>query len=148
MSNTPTIQVFGEPVEILVTSRSTHYTCCVGIQTSQPGDGPPPHKHERNEETFIVLEGAFDFFNGQDWTPFKPGEVRFSPRGKHHGSRNAGTTAGKRMFITNAGGLDGYFALIPPLELPRDFDRLTEISKHYGSVFLPMPSENQQDGKG
>ena len=59
MSNTPTIQVFGEPVEILVTSRSTHYTCCVGIQTSQPGDGPPPHKHERNEETFIVLEGAF-----------------------------------------------------------------------------------------
>ena len=44
--------------------------------------------------------------------------------------------------------LDEYFALISPLELPRDFDRLTEISKHYGYVFLPPPSEDQQGGGG
>ena len=142
MSENPVIHVFGEPIEILVTSRSTHYTCCVGIQTSPPGGGPPPHKHEREEETFMVLEGDFEFFNGQDWTSFKVGEVRCSLRGQHHGFRNTGTTAGRMMFVTNAGGLDEYFALISPLELPRDFGRLTEISRHCGYVFLPLPSEN------
>lgn len=142
MNDKQIIHVFGEPIEILVTSRSTNYTCCVGVQTSPPGGGPPPHKHEREEETFIVLEGTFDFFDGQEWTPFRPGEVRFSLRGNYHGFRNTGTTPGKLMFVTNAGGLDEYFALISPLELPRDFERLMEISKHYGYVFLPPQSEN------
>ena len=147
MNDNPIIDVFGELIEILVTSRSTNYTCCVGVQTSPPGGGPPPHKHEREEETFVVLEGDFEFFDGQDWTPFKLGEVRCSLRGHYHGFRNTGTTAGRLMFVTNAGGLDEYFTLISPLELPRDFDHLTEISKHYGYVFLPLPSENQQ-GRG
>ena len=50
------------------------------------------------------------------------------------------------MFVTNADGLDAYFASISPLGLPRDFDRLTEISKHYGYVFLPLPLDQQREG--
>lgn len=139
MSNNPIIHVFGEPIEILVTSRSTNYTCCAGVQTCLPGGGPPPHKHEREEETFIVIEGEFELFTGQGWTPFALGEAKCSLRGEYHGFRNVGTTVGKMMFVTNAGGLDEYFASISALELPRDSDRLTEISKQYGYVFLPRP---------
>lgn len=140
MSSNRIIYVFGEPIEIVVTSRSTNYTCCAGVQTCPPGGGPPPHKHEREEETFIVLEGAFDFFDGENWTAFKPGEVKCSLRGNYHGFRNSGTTVGRIMFVTNAGGLDEYFAAISTLELPQDLEQLTVISRHYGYVFLP-PSD-------
>lgn len=132
----PTIFVFGEPIEILITSKSTNYTCCAGVQTSPPGGGPPPHKHEREEETFMVMEGEYEFFDGNDWSAFHEGELRWSPRGSYHGFRNCGTKAGKMMFITNGGGLDEYFEVISPLILPRDMDRLTEVSKYYGYVFL------------
>jgi uncharacterized cupin superfamily protein len=133
----PVISVLGESVEIFVSSKSTNYNFCVGVQTSPPGGGPPPHKHEREDETFTVLEGQYELFDGNGWIPFPKGEIRCSLRGNFHGFRNCGTTHGKMMFITNAGALDEYFEIISPLVLPKDIDRLTEVSKHYGLIFLP-----------
>jgi hypothetical protein len=36
-----------------------------------------------------------------------------------------------KVSSSRAGGLDEYLALNSQLELPRDAERLTEISKHY-----------------
>ena len=144
MAEHKVISVFGEAIEIVVSSKSTNYQCCVGIQTSPPGGGPPPHMHEREEETFMVLEGEYEFFDNGKWVAFRRGETRCSLRGTMHAFRNSGSMPGKMMFITNAGGLDEYFAEISPLILPKDMDRLTEISKHFGYVFMapnPPPSE-------
>jgi len=138
MNQNSVITVFGEPIEILVPSAYTNYTGCVAVQTSLPGGGPPPHKHEREEETFVVLEGEYEFFDGQEWAPFKQGEVRYSLRGHYHAFRNTGAFPGRMLFTTNAGGLDEYFALISPLVMPEDQDRLVEISKHFGYVFLGL----------
>lgn len=136
----PVYSVFGEEVEVLVSSASTNYTCCVGVQTSPAGGGPPPHKHEREEELFKVLQGQYEFFDGDRWVPFSDGEVKCSKRGTFHAFRNSGTSIGKLMFTTNAGGLDEYFAEISSLALPQDLDRLIEISKHYGYHFMaPEP---------
>ena len=129
--------VLGESVEVLVSSASTNHTCCVGVQTSPPGGGPPPHKHDREEEIFQVLEGQYEFFDGDHWGPFSEGEVKFSKRGTFHAFRNSGTSTGRLMFTTNAGGLDEFFAEISPLALPEDLDRMTEISKHHGYHFMP-----------
>ncbi|WP_446742565.1 cupin domain-containing protein [Silvibacterium acidisoli] len=133
------IHVFGEPIEILVSSTDSNYTMCVAMQTSPPGGGPPPHKHDREEETFIVLEGEFEFFDRDKWVPFKKGDTRFSLRGTYHGFRNVGSTPGKMLFVTNGGGLDEYFALISRLRLPDDMARLIEISDNFGYHYLPAP---------
>ncbi len=87
----------------------------------------------------MVLEGDYEFFDGENWFPFRQGEVKCSLRGHYHAFRNNGSTMGRMMFYTNAGGLDEYFALISPLNLPKDMDRLMKISSHYGYVFLPAP---------
>ena len=142
MNNNPVFNIFGEPVEILVTSKATNYSFCTGVQTSPPGGGPPPHKHEREEEIFMVLEGDFEFFDGHEWSRFMKDEVKYSMRGNFHGFRNCGKTTGKLFFITTPGGLDEYFETISPLTLPEDMERLTEISKHYGYEFMaPEPSK-------
>ena len=132
------IQVFGEAVEIVVPSTLSNYTVCVGIQTSPAGGGPPPHRHMREEEVFIVLEGSYEFFDGETWSPMKSGEVRCSLRGKYHGFRNVGDTVGRLLFVTNGGGLDEYFKEISPLRVPIDMERLNEISHFYNYEFAAV----------
>ena len=92
---------------------------------------------------FIVLEGDYELFDGTQWKPLKRGDVGYSLRGNYHAFRNAGTTIGRLMFITNSGGLDEYFLAISLLTLPQDTERLAEISKHYGYVFKQPETEPQ-----
>jgi mannose-6-phosphate isomerase-like protein (cupin superfamily) len=95
------IPVFGEQIEILVSSEDSNYSLCTAVQTSPPG-GPPP-RHLREEETFMVLEGEYEFFDGRSWTPMKPNEIRCSIRGHYHAFRNIGkTTAGFFLQQTEA----------------------------------------------
>ena len=144
MTNNPIVSVLGELVEILVTSKATNYAFCTGVQTSPPGGGPPPHKHIKEEELFMVLEGDFEFFDGHEWSRFAKDEVKYSMRGNFHGFRNCGTTTGRLLFTVIPGGLDEYFETISTLTLPQDLDRLTEITKHYGYEFMaPSPPKQQ-----
>jgi quercetin dioxygenase-like cupin family protein len=136
MKDGTVVRVFGEKIEIIASSQSTNYTFVIGVQTSPPGGGPPPHRHLGEDELFNVIEGEFEFFDGTSWKPFHRGEIRYSLRGSYHGFRNVGQTTGVMMFTTNGGGLDDYFAEIAPLQLPRDMDRLQEISRFYRYEYL------------
>ena len=140
MKNGTVIRVFGEPIEIMASSTSTNYAFVIGVQTSPPGGGPPPHRHLGEDEIFTVIEGEFEFFEGESWTAFRRGEVRYSLRGSYHGFRNVGSTNGTMMFTTNGGGLDEYFAAISSFELPKDMARLQEISRSYRYEYLPPKS--------
>lgn len=137
MQNGTVISVFGEPVEIILSSECSKYTAVAAIQTTPPGGGPPPHRHLGEEEIFTVLEGTFEFFKDGNWEPIHVGEVRTSLRGNFHAFRNSGSKTGRMMFITNGGGLDEYFHAISHLALPQDHDELLEISRHYRYEFLP-----------
>lgn len=125
------------PIELIASSSSTNYAFVVGLQTSPPGGGPPPHRHLGEDEIFTVLEGEYAFFNGVSWAPFNPGEIKYSLRGSYHGFRNVGQLPGKMMFTTNGGGLDEYFIEISTLRLPDDKERLQEISRFYRYEYLP-----------
>ena len=131
------IPIFGEQIQIVVTSTDSNHLLVVAVQTSPPGGGPPPHRHLREEEVFTVLRGEYEFFNGVEWLPLKEGETALSPRGHYHAFRNVGQTEGKMMFHTNGGGLDEYFKLISPLRLPGDMQRMKEINDHFGYEYLP-----------
>ena len=99
--------------------------------------GGPPHRHLGEDEVFTVIDGKFEFFDGESWMPFHRGEVKYSVRGSYHGFRNVGQSVGKMMFTTNGGGLDEYFAEISSLRLPDDMERLQEISRFYRYEYVP-----------
>jgi mannose-6-phosphate isomerase-like protein (cupin superfamily) len=136
VKNATIIPVFGEAIEIVASGASTNYTFVIGVQTSPPGGGPPPHRHLGEDETFTVIDGHYEFFDGTAWTPFRRGEARYSLRGNYHGFRNTGNTDGRLVFMTNGGGLDDYFAEISTLRLPEDMERLNEISRFYRYEYL------------
>jgi quercetin dioxygenase-like cupin family protein len=131
-----TFKVFGETVEILVTSASTNNSFCMLVQTSPPGGGPPPHSHSLEDEIFTVVEGDFEIFDGKQWTRLAPGEHAHALRNQPHTFRNCGKTPGKMHCVAIDGHLDEYLEAISPLEIPKDMPRLLEISKEYGIAFL------------
>lgn len=124
-------------MEIMVSSKSSNYTCCVVVETTPPGAGPPPHRHLREEEIFTVLEGAYEFYRDGTWSSMEAGVSVVSIRGTYHAFRNVGSSPGRMMFTTNGGGIDEYFRAISTLRLPEDIEKLDEISRHYGYEFLP-----------
>ena len=130
------IPIFGEQIEVLVSSTDSNNTVVVAMQTSPPGGGPPPHRHLREEEVFTIVKGRYEIFNGVDWLLLNEGETALSPRGHYHAFRNIGDTEGKVIFYTNGGGLDEYFKLISSLKLPDDMQQFKEISEHFGYEYL------------
>lgn len=124
-------------IEVIISSRSSNYTCCVFVETTPPGGGPPPHKHLKEEEIFTVLEGEYEHYKDGIWTPMVVGRPLISIRNTYHAFRNVGQAPGRMMLTTNGGGIDDYFRAISELKVPQDIDRLTEISNHFGYFYLP-----------
>jgi mannose-6-phosphate isomerase-like protein (cupin superfamily) len=131
-----TFPVFGDPVDVLVTSEMTDGLFAILVQTCAPGGGPPPHVHQREDEIFQVIEGDFALLQDNAWKPVAPGQIVVGVRGAVHTFRNLGSTVGKIMVIASPGGLDHYLEEISPLSLPQDVARITEISDRYGITFV------------
>lgn len=59
---------------------------------AEPGQGPPLHRHESEDEYILFLEGRFEMKVREQLTEASPGDFVFIPRGTPHTWRNAGTT--------------------------------------------------------
>lgn len=129
--------VFGQPVEVLASSRSTQGSFTVIRQTCAPGEGVPPHVHAKEDEFFTTLEGEFELFDGQNWRKLPPGESGFALRGQAHAFRNSGATTATMLVFCSPGGLDEYLESISSLRMPQDMERLVQISEPHGIRFVP-----------
>lgn len=127
--------IFGEPVEVLLTGDMTNGSLAVITQTCEPGGGPPPHSHTKEDEIFTVLEGDFEVFDGSAWRPLPRGQAAFGPRGGMHSFRNCGKTTGVVQIVASPAGLEMYLEAISTLQMPQDMEKLLEISREYGIAF-------------
>ena len=136
MSSIKTFEVFGEPVEILVSGEMTGGRSTTLTQTSPPGGGPPPHSHLYEDETFFPLEGDYEFLENGVWRKAEPGEAVHAKRGSIHTFRNAGNTSGKMLVFIAPAGLEKYLEEISTLSMPADLPQLLAISERYGITFV------------
>jgi mannose-6-phosphate isomerase-like protein (cupin superfamily) len=98
----------GSLVTFLAESRDTGGSFTLLEATMKPGNEPPPHVHEREDELFYVLDGAFDVFVGDDAFQLRAGGCVFMPRLRPHGFiiRSARF---RMLALFQPGGIDGYF---------------------------------------
>ena len=68
--------VFDQTIRGLVLAGDTGGRMAVGEVTVPPGDGPPPHVHDREDELFYVLDGELEAFSGGTWTTVPAGGNR------------------------------------------------------------------------
>lgn len=126
---------------IRIHGRDTGGTLSVCDSHDVPGGGPPPHIHRREDETFQVLEGEYEWTVGDEKFVARKGTTIFAPRGVPHTYRHIGATPGHLSVVITPAGFEEFFEEIGALspQQQQDLPRVTEIAKKYGLEFLPPP---------
>lgn len=133
------INVLGIPMVIRIHGRETGGIVSAVESHDVPGGGPPPHIHHREDETFQVLEGDYEWTVGEETFIAKKGATIFAPRGIPHTYRYLGQTPGRLMCVITPSGFEGFFEEIGVLspEQQQELPRVMEIAKKYGLEFPP-----------
>lgn len=104
--------IIGGGVRILLDSKSSGGRCCVFDAPIPPGEGPPLHRHEREDELFFVVEGRVKFsVNGKEYIGEK-GAFACAPRGSVHAFRNIGSVTARMLITCTPGGLEVPFRAV------------------------------------
>ena len=67
-----TLNVLGDVVTTVVVGADTGGAYAVLYQETQPGHGPPLHRHSREDEGFTVLAGTYEFRVGEETFALAP----------------------------------------------------------------------------
>ena len=108
-----------------------------------PGGGPPPHVHHREDETFQIIEGEYEWTVGGKKFVAKKGDTIFAPRRVAHTYRYLGTTPGRLMCVIMPAGFEGFFEDIGALSAAQqqEIPRVLEIARKYELEVLPPPGK-------
>ena len=75
-----------------------------------PGFAPPPHIHRASDEAFLVLDGEFEGFCGDQKWRAGPGSLVFLPRAIPHGFTVSEAGPGRIVVVVSPGGFDQFVA--------------------------------------
>jgi quercetin dioxygenase-like cupin family protein len=87
-----------------------------------------PHRHTREDEHSIVLEGQIGFRSDADEVVLGPGGYITKPRGQTHAMWNAGPVPGRIIEVITPGGFESYF---------RELSELLTASEPGGQAHAP-----------
>jgi quercetin dioxygenase-like cupin family protein len=111
------------------------------------GFAPPPHIHEASDEAFLVLDGEFEGFCGDQAWRAGPGSLVYLPHGIPHGFTVSAAGPGRIIVVVSPGGFDQFVAAAGEpardLRLPEpvapDPARLTQLAAAHGIRIPPPP---------
>ncbi len=135
------VNVLGIPMLIRLHGRDTGGIVSVVESHDVPGGGPPLHIHHREDETFQVLAGEYEWTVGDKTFVAHAGAMIFAPRGIPHTYRYLGQTAGRLMCTITPAGFEGFFEAIGSMspEQQQDIPRVLQIANGFGLEILPPP---------
>jgi quercetin dioxygenase-like cupin family protein len=141
--------VMSDFISVKVTGKDTQGAFAVVEATIAPQVGPPPHVHSREDETFYVLEGTFEFRVGDRTIAATAGDIVYGPRGIPHAFKNVGTTTGKLLGVATPAGFEEFVAevgvpasdpaALPPPPSPADIKHLVGVAGKYGMELVGPP---------
>jgi mannose-6-phosphate isomerase-like protein (cupin superfamily) len=108
----------------------------------------PVHRHSREDEYSIVLEGRLGVFQDDEEVIARPGDIVFKPRGHWHTFWNAGEGQLRILEVIAPGGIEAAFRVGEPGGDPAtllalvaqyggevDFDRTMPLVERHSLVF-------------
>jgi len=98
--------VVGDVYRILASSSQTGGVYTLVENRVSPNNGPPPHIHSREDESFFVLEGEIDFQIGDEKITARPGTFIQGPRGIAHSFRNTTQLPARVLVFVTPGGFE------------------------------------------
>ena len=147
--DTRSLWVFGELVTHKIPSQQTGGAYSLFEITTCPGEGPPPHVQHREDESFYVLEGEYEFPLESHTLRAGADSLIYVPKGTLHAHKNVGEGVGRMLVIQTPGGLYEHFfeEVGRPVEGeagPRSFEEqpdaesIVATAAEYG-IEIPVP---------
>ena len=112
--------------------------------TVPPGVGPPLHQHGRENGTFYILSGRFEFQENGRPVAVRAGTCVHAPQNSRHTFKNVGSIPGTFLWIVTPGGFEGFFEdmnRLPPG--PPDVAHILEIAARHRLVFARPPMDRR-----
>lgn len=136
------LNVFGLRVELILTGARTGGAFATQRVFMEPGQGIPPHVHRLDDETFYVLQGEFEFLNGDEKLYPGLGAQIFLPRGTVHAVRNVGQSQGILLGLSTPAGHEEFFRDADTLfrEGRTDLPSMMEMCARHGIELLLPPA--------
>jgi len=133
------VNVIGNPIRIVVRSRDTGGAFAVIESTDASQQGPPPHIHHSEEETFHVLEGEYEFTVGGQTHRVGKGATLVGPRDVAHAYKCVSEQGGRLLVFISPGGFERFFEEVDAMGPPEKqaIPRVIELGLKYGLEFLP-----------
>jgi len=139
--------VVGDVYRILASSSQTGGVYTLVENRVSPNNGPPPHIHSREDESFFVLEGEIDFQIGDEKITARPGTFIQGPRGIAHSFRNTTQLPARVLVFVTPGGFENFVKEFaqpvasfdsPAIPASKDqVDKLLAAAPKYGIQILP-----------
>lgn len=138
--------VAGDLVTFKLVGEDTGGAFVLGEDVSPPGGGPPPHIHHREDETFCVLEGEYEFLIGGRKIRASAGSIVQGPRYIPHAFKNVGTKPGRMLTFVTPAGVERFFEEVgeaatdtsyPPPFGQAQIEQLFATAPKYGIEILP-----------
>jgi mannose-6-phosphate isomerase-like protein (cupin superfamily) len=122
----------GGTCEYLATGDQTDNTFGLYRWTFGPDEsGPEPHFHRAITESFYVLSGEVQLYDGTGWSVGRPGDFMFVPYGGLHGFRGGDRASMLLMFTPGAPREDYFETLAGLAENPMtEAERLDFMLRH------------------
>src|ERR1700760_4716068 len=143
-----TVAVVGDVYHFLATGDDTNGKYALFEALVEPGGGPPPHVHSREEEGFYVLEGEITFTVNSERVVAKAGTFANMPVGTPHSFRNDSDRPARMLISVAPAGLEQMFfevgvplaegATTAPPPTKDEIERLLAVAPRYGiEIRLP-----------
>ncbi len=120
--------------------------------TAAPQSPTAPHIHHREDETYYILEGEFEFLDNDRTFTAGAGSLVYLPKHRLHSHRNPTDMPAKALVLYTPAGVEKWIeeagkpatdptSLPPPSEYAELFERLLATAPKYGFEVPPPPPE-------
>src|SRR5215831_6836459 len=136
------VNIFGGTITTLLGGSDTDGGYSIMDSVTPPMGGPPLHRHLREDESFYILEGEFDFEVEGKLLHTGPGGSLYVPRGMAHQFQNVGASPGRMLSVAQPAGMELFFeALGAATAGMKEPDRsvVLPICEKYGVEMLGPP---------
>ena len=139
--------LLGDHYTFKISSEETMGSLAVIEHTSFPQNGPPPHIHHREDESFYILEGMVSVLLGDQSLEAHMGDFIHIQKGTLHTYKNIGAKPSRMLVILTPGGFENFWRELgeparqnstPPRPPEGIIERLIALAPKY-HLEIPAP---------
>lgn len=128
------LQVLGDQVKLKLASSDSPFGQVIVMVDVPAGSGTPCVTHDKEEETYLLLEGQLEMYTPREAHLLNPGDLVHLPPMTPHGYRNVGNKPARFVAWTVGGPMDEFFVKMHDRvrDLPQDLPAMQTILEEHG----------------